>query len=230
MPLYSMKEKCPNGSNEIRSKNIMRKTVTNVMASMASVVMIMANVFPSYAADNVISSESESRAADVAVTATVASNFKVKLPMAIELKETKDASDFGPVFKSPESTKVGVQGILYGKCLKISVKDVRPNSLTYDKENLLTLGQATYDEKTGTYNVASEDGAVSADVDLAYHKFYPESYDVSGVEDATNIVPGGLSDVYTNYDFGVKTTSKVSADSNTLYYGKLTFCITTEDY
>lgn len=208
----------------------MRKTVTNLMAGMASAVVIMTNAFPAYAADNVISSDSGSRSADVAVTASVASNFKVKLPMAIELKETKDAADYGPVFESPESTKVGVQGILYGKCLKISVKDVRPNSLTYEKENQLTLGQATYDESTGTYNVASEDGAVSADVELDYHNFYPASYDVSGVEDATNIVPGGLSDVYTNYNFGVRTTSKVSADSNTLYYGKLTFCITTEDY
>lgn len=208
----------------------MKKTMTTVMAGMVSAAMIMVNAFPAYAADNVISSESATRSADVAVTATVASNFKVKLPMAIELKETKDQADWGPVFASPESTKVGVQGVLYGKCLKIAVKDVRTDSLTYDKENVLTLGQATYDSEAGTYKVASESGAVSADVDLEYHMFYPESYDVTGIEDATNIVPGGLTDVYTNYDFGISTTSKVTADSNTLYYGKLTFCITTEDY
>lgn len=208
----------------------MRKTMTTVMAGLVSAAMIMVNTFPAYAADSIISSESSTRSADVAVTATVASYFKVKLPMAIELKETKDQAEWGPIFASPESTKVGVQGVLYGKCLKISVKDVRTDSVTYDKENVLTLGQATFDAESGTYNVASENGAVSADVDLEFHKFYPESYDVSGIEDATNIVPGGLTEVYTNYDFNISTTSKVSADSNTLYYGKLTFCITSEDY
>ena len=55
----------------------MRKTMTTVMASLVSAAMIMVNTFPAYAADNIISSESSTRSADVAVTATVASNCEL---------------------------------------------------------------------------------------------------------------------------------------------------------
>ncbi len=208
----------------------MKTRITNLLAGTVSVMMMIMSSISAYATDNVITSEAGAKSADVAVTANVSSNFKVKLPMAIELQELDEESEWGPVFASPKNTKIGVQGVLYGKCLKIAVKDVRPNSLTFDKENKLTLGQATYDAEAGTYSVENEDGAVSADVTLAYHKFYPASYDISGVEDATNIVSGGVTEVYTEYDFGVSTTSKVTADSNTLYYGKLTFCVSTEEY
>lgn len=207
-----------------------RKNIKRVIAGFLCAATTMAGSIQAYAAENVIDSTNGSKSADVAVTATVSSSYKVKLPMDIELSESKEMASFGPVFTSPKSTKVGVQGVLYGKYLNIAVKDVREGSNTFDKENKLTLAHATYDTEKGIYEVANENGAVTADLTMQYHKFYPSSYNVSGIEDATNIVSGGMTDAYTDYDFNVTTTSKVSADGPTLYYGKMTFFITTVDY
>lgn len=206
-----------------------RESIKRILAGVVCAATVFVGSMPAFAAENVIGSENENKTADVAVTATVASSFKVKLPMAIELEEQAEAGEYGPVFSSPETTKIGVQGVLYGKYLNIAVKDVREGSDTFDQENKLTLAHANYDSETGIYEVISEEGAVSADIGLQYHKFYPADHKVNGVTDATNIVSGGSTDVYTNYDFDVTTTSRISADGPTLYYGKMTFFISTVD-
>lgn len=206
-----------------------RDVVKRFLAGVVCAATVITSAVPVFAAENVIGSETESKTAEVAVTATVSSNFKVKLPMAIELEEQEEVGEFGPVFASPKTTKIGVQGVLYGKYLNIAVKDVRTGSGTFEQEDKLTLAHAIYDKETGIYEVISEDGAVTADLDLQYHKFYPAAYNIKGASDATNIVAGGATDVYTNYDFGVTTTSRISADGPTLYYGKMTFFITTVD-
>lgn len=207
-----------------------RKNFNKMLAGVVCAATVITSSVTSLAADNVIESGNGVKSADVKVTATVASNYKVKLPMDIELKEQEKPGVNGPVFSSPKSTKIGVQGVLYGKYLNIAVKDVRTGSATFDEENKLTLAHATYDKENGVYEVVNEDGAVSADLNMKYHKFYPTSYDVSGIQDATNIVSGGVTDAYTDYDFNVTTTSKISADGPTLYYGKMTFFITTVEY
>lgn len=195
-----------------------RKTITGIMAA----AMIMGAALPVCAADQTITSDDTDKTRDVAVTATVTSSFKVRLPMAIELEETGEVEDYGPVFGSSDAYKIGVQGNLYGKYLSLAVKDSRTNSATYNQVDKLTLGQATYDSGAGTYDVASEEGAVSASVSPIFHKFYPNSVTTLPDEDSTNIISGGTSETFTEYPFTVRTTSRVTADGTTLYYGSLT--------
>ncbi len=206
-----------------------KKNMKRIISGLLCAATIQAATIPAFAADNVITSTGETKSADVAVTATVESSYKVRLPMSIELKESADMGDFGPVFTSAKKGKVGVQGVLYGKYLNISVKDARTGSKTYDQENKLTLAKAKYDEKKGTYEVKNEDDAVSAVMKMEFSKFYPARYDVSGIDGATMIAENGNADGYTDYDFNICTTSKITADGPTLYYGKMTFFISTVD-
>ncbi len=201
---------------------MINRKIKNMFTGIMSAVMIMSMAIPVCAADQTISSDDTDKTKNVAVTATVTSSFKVKLPMAIELAETGEVEDYGPVFASPSSIKIGVQGNLYGKYLNLAVKDSRSNSATFNQTDKLTLGQATYDASAGTYDVASEEGAVTASVDPTFHKFYPISVTTLPDEDSTNIISGGASETFTEYPFTVRTTSRVTADGTTLYYGSLT--------
>ena len=196
----------------------LRKAITGIIAA----TMIMGAALPVCAADQTITSDDTNKTRDVAVTATVVSSFKVRLPMAIELEETDEVEDYGPVFESPSSIKIGVQGNMYGKYLNLAVKDSRTNSATYNQADKLTFGQATYNSGAGTYDVASEEGSVTASVDPTFHKFYQVSVTTLPDDDSTNIVSGGASETFTEYPFSVRTTSRVTADGTTLYYGAIT--------
>ncbi|MBP3278253.1 MAG: hypothetical protein J6M44_04770, partial [Butyrivibrio sp.] len=81
-----------------------RDVVKRFLAGVVCAATVITSAVPVFAAENVIGSETESKTAEVAVTATVSSNFKVKLPMAIELEEQEEVGEFGPVFASPKTT------------------------------------------------------------------------------------------------------------------------------
>ncbi len=221
---------------------MVKEKLKNLFAVSAA-ALVMASSMTSYASSTTtITDESADSTAEVSVTATVVSDFTVTLPMSIELEETEEVGDYGPIFASPtysydsststaSGTYIGVSGTLYGKYLQITVNDTRENS-PYNAdgyENMLALGQATYDSDTATYTVADETTDVYADVNLDYHLFYPAS-ETTLPDDATNIISSDSSASAYNYPLNIVTNSKVTADGTTLYYGQITFTIEAVEY
>ena len=222
---------------------MLKKKFQKLFAGGMTAALLLTSTMPVYAAGTqTITSDSTDKTATVSVTATVESSFQVKLPMSIELTETSQVEDYGPVFASPtysydsntntaSGTYVGISGVLYGKYLNVTVKDSRPNSpynVATGHDYELALGQATYNSAEGTYTVADESTDVYADVNFDYHKFYPIS-ETSVPDGATNLLSSS-SGAATNYPLDIRTKSKVTADGTTLYYGQITFTVEAVEY